>query len=70
MKNTIKIYQDGFVWLLVTDTAEEVFESGLFELYALQEDESEFLIRNREDLETALESGNDIGIEVGWMPEK
>lgn len=68
MKNKIKIIKDGFVWLLVTENAKEVFQSGLFELYVLREDESEALIRTYYDLNEALDSGNHIGIEVGWLP--
>jgi hypothetical protein len=68
MENKIKIIKDGFVWLVVTEKAKEVFQSGLFELYVVREDESECIIRTYEDLATALNSGNYICIEVGWLP--
>lgn len=68
MKNKIKIIKDGFVWLVVTEKAKDVFQSGLFELYVVREDESEYLIQTYEDLITALDSGNHIGIEVGFLP--
>lgn len=68
MENKIKIIKDGFVWLVVTEKAKEVFQSGLFELYVVHQDESEYLIQTYEDLITALDSGNHICIEVGWLP--
>lgn len=68
MENKIKIIKDGFVWLVVTEKAKEVFQSGLFELYVVREDESECIIRTYEDLANALDSGNHICIEVGWLP--
>lgn len=58
---------DGFVWLLVTDKAKEVFNSGLFSLYKLYDDDTEALIETYEDLDLALEGGFDIGIEVGHL---
>ena len=63
MNNSIKI--DGFIWLLVNNKAKEVYNSGLFEIYRLWEDGSESLIQTEKDLELALESGQNIGIEVG-----
>ena len=60
----IKIVE-GFVWLVVTDKAKEVWDSDLFELYALYPDGSESLIDDIEDLQVCLEFGLDIGIEVG-----
>ncbi len=67
MKNTTRVYRDGFVWLLVTNKAKDVFQSGLFELYALHEGcehETESLIVTIEELNECLENGMDIGIEV------
>lgn len=63
----MKVTADGFVWLLVTEKAKEVFNSGLFSLYILYEDDSESLIQDFEDLDKALEYGLDIGIEVGHL---
>jgi hypothetical protein len=68
MKNRIKIIKDGFVWLVVTDKAKEVFQSGLFELYVVREDDNECLIQTYDDLITALDNENYICIEVGWLP--
>lgn len=63
----MKVTADGFVWLLVTEKAKEVFNSGLFSLYILYEDDSESLIQDFEDLDKALEYGLSIGIEVGHL---
>lgn len=60
-----KVLADGFVYLLVTHKAAEVFHSGLFELYALHNDGSESLIETYAGLEEAMEMGEDIGIAVG-----
>jgi hypothetical protein len=60
-----KTLKDGFVYLLVTDKAKDVYASGVFELYALHEDESESLIESHEQLNEALEQGLHIGIGVG-----
>ena len=56
---------DGFVWHVVTEMAENIYFSDTFELYALYDDGSESLIVSFEDLQTCLEFGLDIGIEVG-----
>ena len=61
--------EDNFVWLVVNDKAKEIFNSGLFSLYELFEDDSEMLILTPEHLNKALESGNDIGIEGGHIPQ-
>jgi hypothetical protein len=58
---------DGFVWLIVTSKAKEVFTSGLFELYTLHEDGSESIIDSLEDLNESLGMGLDIAIEGGYM---
>jgi hypothetical protein len=65
-ESNIKIV-DGFVWLVVTDKAEDIYFSDLFELYALYVDGSESLIDSPEDLRVCLEFGLDIGIEVGHI---
>lgn len=66
MENNIKITDDGFVWLIVTEKAKEIFTSGLFEIYELHDDSSESLIEGFEQLNLALEQGALIGIEVGF----
>jgi len=58
---------DGFVWLLVTEKAKEIFNSGLFSLFILYEDDSESLIEDFDDLDNALANGLSIGIEVGQL---
>lgn len=64
----IKIVE-GFVWLLITDKAKEVYQSGLFDgsICALHDDGSEDLCETYEDLTEALERGLEIGIEVGHI---
>jgi len=57
----------GFVWLLVTNKAKEIYLNGLFELYILHNDESESLVEGFTQLSEALENGLDIGIEVGKL---
>ena len=61
-----KTLKDGFVYLLVTDKAKDVYASGVFELYALYEDDSESLIESHEQLNEALEQGLDIVIGAGY----
>lgn len=63
----MKVTADGFVWLLVTEKAKEIFNSGLFSLFVLYDDDSEALIEEFEDLDKALENGLSIGIEVGHL---
>lgn len=68
--STIKVTkEDGFVWLIVTGQAKEIYNSGLFDLYILYDDDSESLIEDFERLNNALESGLTIGIEVGFINE-
>jgi len=63
----MRITIDGFVWLLVTDKAKDIWNSGLFSLYKLYDDDTEALLETFEDLDLALEGGFDIGIEVGHL---
>ena len=65
-ESNIKIV-DGFVWLVVTDKAEEIYFSDLFELYALYDDGSESLIESFEHLATEIANGTNIGIECGFI---
>ena len=61
---------EGFVWLLITDKAKEVYQSGLFDgsIYALYDDDSETdVCESYHDLIDALERGLEIGIEVGHV---
>jgi hypothetical protein len=59
------ITEDNFIWLNVTNKAEDIFE--VFDLFILYDDESESLITNRKELLTALDSGYTIVIEVGQL---
>jgi hypothetical protein len=68
MENQMKI-RDAFVWLLVTDKAKEVFQSGLFEVYTLHDNGSESLCESYADINDALECGLDLAIEVGQLPD-
>ena len=55
---------NGIVYLLVTDKAKEIYQSGLFELYILTNDNVVIWVDVFSDLDTAFERGYDIGIEV------
>ena len=57
----------SFVWLIVTEKAKEVFNSGLFELFILHEDDSESLVEDFEQLNEAMANGLIIAIEVGHL---
>lgn len=66
----IIITDDGFVWLNVTDRARNIWNSGLFELYDVDFiGNSEGLIDNSEDLNSAIERGC-VCIEVGRLIEE
>jgi hypothetical protein len=57
----------GFVWLIVSDKAKEIFSSGTFEMYLLYPGDTESLVEMYGDIEYANENGIDIGIEVGSL---
>lgn len=64
----MKVMNDGFVYkLLDGDKAKDIFALGLFELYIIWTDDSESLIGSFTQLNDALESGYQIGIEVGHI---
>lgn len=69
MKKIRVTKQDQFVWLLVTEKAKEIFLSGLFDLHIIYSDDSESLIESFGQLVEAIESGQDIGIEVGFISD-
>lgn len=59
--------EDGFVWLLVpAEKVRKLWEADVFALYRLYADDSESLIESEADLESAIEGGYRIGIEVGF----
>lgn len=59
-----------FVWRVVTPVAEMLFEGSpfAFEYYELFDDGSERWLKNLQEIRDAIDRGNDIGIEVGWVP--
>jgi hypothetical protein len=59
-----------FVWRVVTDVAEMLYEGSpfAFEYYELMPDGSERWLKNLQEIRDAIDKGNDIGIEVGWVP--
>ena len=61
---------DGFVWLIVTHKAREVWASDLFELFIIYDDGSEASVYGY-GIDAALEMvekhGLEIGIEVGYI---
>jgi hypothetical protein len=67
--DNVKITKDGFVWLIVTDSAKELFSSGALPIYELYEDGTEALITGQLMLQHALNYGNDIGVEIGSLSE-
>ena len=67
MEEQIKII-DGFVWLIITHKAKEVFGSCLFSVYKLHHDGSESLCESYADINDALEFGLELAIEVGHLP--
>ena len=62
----IKIVND-FAWLVVTDKAKEIFNSGLFELFVVTDDGGEYEILDHESLNKFLEKGIDIAIEGDYL---
>ena len=61
---------DGFVWLIVTHKAREVWGADLFELFIIYDDGSEASVYGY-GIDAALEMvekhGLEIGIEVGYI---
>jgi hypothetical protein len=67
MSHKIKVTKDGYVWCIVSYAAPVLFSSGAMSIYELHDDDSESRIETHEDLQRALESGNPIGIDVGYL---
>ena len=62
----MKITKDGFIWKEIpSDTAKEIWNSGIFSLYVLHSDDAETLIETDEQFFDAIENDLFIGIEVG-----
>ena len=69
-KVTDKKVDSIFVWHIVTPFAEILFMNApiIFDYYELFDDGSERLLINLQQIKDAIANGNDIGIEVGWVP--
>jgi hypothetical protein len=66
----IKVTEDGFVWLNVTNKAKELWNTGIFELYSLSEsNDCEFLINNEQQLLSDAKNNN-VWIEVGKLTKE
>lgn len=61
--------KDKFVWLEIAEKASAIFDSGLFELYALYDDDSESLIESQADIKEANSKGLKIGIGLGFVKD-
>ena len=66
-KSSAIVTEGDFVFMDVTDKAKEIFASGLFELYKLNDANIESLIESYADVNDALECGMRIVIEVGHI---
>ena len=56
--------RDGFLWGDVTDIAKDIFNTGIFELYAVYFDGSESLLTDMDAINNQLEMGLPICIEL------
>jgi hypothetical protein len=56
---------DGFLWGNVTHKAKEIYNSGLFDLFAVNYDDSDYLIEDFNTLNELLDNGRGIYIEIG-----
>lgn len=66
MENKMKITKDNFVWKILTlEEAEAIFEENIFEVFTLYPDGSEKLVTDIQDIISTIDSGLDVGIEVG-----
>ena len=62
----MKITNDKFIWKIVTHKqAEALWNTGLFELYILFDDDTEKLIESKEELLYAFKKEHVVGLEVG-----
>jgi hypothetical protein len=69
-QNQIKVGADGFVWKVVDRaTARDILNTGIFQLYGLCDDDSDFEINSIERMEHHLDCGGQVGIEVGFINE-
>lgn len=67
--------QDGYLWMDVTEKAQSVFDTGLFNLQAVwsKENEEDVLMRmpieSQEELNIVLQTGKSVCIYVGRVSE-
>lgn len=65
-----KVTKDGFVWLVIpSKDAMEIWKAKLATLYVLHNDDSEAMIEADSDIMVAIQNGNQIGIEVGFIKD-
>lgn len=65
MSGDVIVFDDGYIYLNVTEKAKEIYNSGLFELYEVRvEEQTEALLTHWNDLTDALEGGDPICISV------
>ena len=67
---TDKRVNSVFVWRVVTPVAEMLYEGSpfAFEYHELMHDGTDKWLKNLQEIRDAIDRGNDIGIEVGWVP--
>lgn len=58
---------DNFVWLVVNKQAFDIYINNIFDLYILNDDGSESLVTEAEQIFLAIDNGLDIAIEVGHL---
>lgn len=64
----MKQCSDGFVWKILSyQEAQLIFKLEIFDIYSLYDDESEILIETSKELEAVIDTGLDVGIEVGHL---
>lgn len=68
MRDSIIIFKDGFAWKNVTRKAHQLLKSNVISIYAVDSyQEIEWAIDTEQELESAIVSGYDICIEVGYI---
>lgn len=67
---TNKRVNSVYVWRIVTPVAEMLYEGSpfAFEYHELMLDGTDKWLKNLQEIKDAIDRGNDIGIEVGWVP--
>jgi len=67
----MKVYQtwDNFLWADVTHIAESLWYQGDFDLYAVYDDETEFLIESEREFENVIKDKTRVCIELCPLEE-